>query len=116
MKKDLPCIACGGKCCYFAPIELPVWERVKHLLPKGSVVAHIHEDTKHEAVVACKPLSDGECAFLSLEKRCTIYHMRPKACRAVGGPKVPCQYVDPKGAAEFCERSMAKYAGKTIRN
>lgn len=93
MKKKLPCEECGGKCCFFAPIELKAWDRVKHLVKDDAVIDHRWIGTKKEAFIVMKPDSKGECYFLK-NGRCSIYPYRPRSCRACG-ELFDCGYVNP---------------------
>lgn len=105
-KKPLPCDECGGQCCRYAPIEIRVWERVRHKCPPDAQLMRRWEGTPADAVIAMKPDSDGECAFLQ-GGRCSIYSMRPRSCRALGW-LFPCGYVDPEGAQRIAERYLQR--------
>lgn len=103
----LPCKECGGRCCTYAPIELSVWERVKHKAGADAIVEKLFEGTRREAVFCSKPNTDCVCYFLT-EGRCTIYAYRPMACRAVGS-KIPCAYVNPvavKAMIDGCSKRL----------
>ena len=97
--KELPCKECGGKCCYYPPIETKVYKKLEALgkIPKDAIIEKKWEGTSKEAYVVTKnttdPMKAGECSFLK-DGRCEIYTYRPYSCRAVG-VKIPCAYVDP---------------------
>ena len=105
--KELPCKECGGKCCYFAPIEKRVWDRVKHKVPEWSIIEQHCVGTSEEFYIAkvntTDPSKDGLCAFLGDDKRCSIYNYRPRSCRAIG-QQVPCPYAHPDQNKLYMER------------
>lgn len=85
----------------YAPIEISVWEKVKHKLPEDAIVTEKWQGTKGHAFFAYKPDTDGVCSFLSVQGECSIYTYRPRSCRAVGvDPRVPCPVVAPKRAMQ----------------
>lgn len=108
---ELPCEECGGKCCKYAPIEMPVWDKVKDKINLDDYVHdRVYPGTSMEAMVVWKKETDGECAFLE-NGRCSIYSDRPKSCRAVG-TTIPCAYVDPEAVDRFIRQAKKRLKGR----
>jgi Fe-S-cluster containining protein len=108
--KPLPCEECGGRCCRYAPIEIKVWDKIKHKINLEEYdYAHKWQGTRKEAMIVWKKDTDGECAFLK-DGRCSIYSYRPRACRAVG-VIIPCGYAHP----EETDKMIQSYREKGVR-
>jgi hypothetical protein len=104
----LPCETCGGKCCFYAPIGLKEFEKIKTKYPIGedAVVSSVFVGTPKEAVIVCKKNTKGECYFLR-EGRCAIYIYRPDTCRKVGADGV-CPVTNPKEVTRRVEAQLRK--------
>lgn len=115
--EHLPCDSCGGKCCTFAPFAPSELRRARLAnggsYPQGATVIGWLPLKKefgggaggHASMVVKE---DGEtCAFLA-DGRCSIYEVRPRACRDYGRvPELPCRVLHPKEAQAIGLRNLA---------
>ena len=94
---ELPCAECGGRCCtypVFTRGELRQAVKAAGGLPEGAQVKHLPGGGR---VLTAGPESKW-CPFL-VEGRCSVYEVRPRACRVYGRiPELPCEYLYPKEA------------------
>lgn len=111
----LPCGECRGRCCFFAPMTMREFKdiRRKHGVPRGAVVEAMR--FRAGSLPGVPPGSpgvtvsrgDGSCAYL-VDGKCSVYDLRPRACRAYGTVEaMPCQYLHPEAA----ERATAALVG-----
>lgn len=67
--------------------------RRKHGIPPGSTVITVEQPP---CVMVVRDVVTGRCAYLTPEKRCSIYEDRPKICRLYNDhPLMPCSYCKP---------------------
>lgn len=92
-KKNL-CESCEGLCCYM-PVEVEIIDLVRmNILSKFhlelSEKEQIKDALKNPAILRYTPSTkkftlkqkpDTSCFFLDINKKCTIYEMRPDTCR-----------------------------------
>lgn len=92
---DIPCPSGCGVCCGVMFFELELWEGVKDRVQYG--VARL--EVSGGLVLAVPVVEDNlfVCPFLSSEKKCVIYDLRPAICREYGSEEVPCPYYNSLG-------------------
>ncbi len=77
---EVDCLKCGNCCKTTSPIftDIDIDRIAKHLRirPAQLVKEHLHLDSDHDYVLNVTP-----CTFLGSDNYCSIYDVRPKACR-----------------------------------
>ncbi|WNJ16674.1 YkgJ family cysteine cluster protein [Pontibacter sp. G13] len=78
--EEVDCLACANCCKTISPIftDNDIARIAKHLRMKPSqfVDTYLHLDDENDYV-----LNESPCAFLGYDNYCSIYEVRPKACR-----------------------------------
>ena len=90
---ELPCKECGGQCCTFPAFSPQEFKKIKkkYGFPEGVAKKKI----KGLIVLYGK---GGYCPYL-IDNECSVYDLRPLACRAYGVVKeMPCKYLYPEAA------------------
>ncbi|MDI6720361.1 MAG: YkgJ family cysteine cluster protein [Methanomicrobiales archaeon] len=99
MPAPWPCRENCGECCGVVPILKKVFAR--HQEKAQRLVKTV--DCGHFTVPIT---SDSLCTFLSAEKRCMIYPVRPKVCRQYGQVfELPCPYITMEGRVRTPEQA-----------
>ena len=82
------CEGCG-ECCGPIPFKLNMFNEIKGLAQQDYVV-----DNETFAGMIIPVTENLNCIFLSSEKKCVIYAIRPDVCKLQGTiPKLPCPKV-----------------------
>lgn len=78
--EELDCLACANCCKTTSPIfrNIDIERIASHLKirPAQLIAAHLHIDEDGDYV-----LNEAPCVFLGEDNYCSIYEVRPKACR-----------------------------------
>lgn len=92
---------CDASCCRFAPMTRKELKaiRAKHGIPRGSTIV-IKDGPRQDTYMVCRDVITGRCAYLTDDKRCSIYEDRPKICRLYGTKEWPCNHCSPIAHAE----------------
>lgn len=92
--KPLPCKECGARCCSHPAVNDFELFRMQNMNPLIKDIKKTRIATGHWVLLG------KDCPFLK-DGRCSVYEVRPKACKDYGMKKnQPCQYLYPKQAEE----------------
>jgi len=91
MKNKLPCKECGARCCGPVPMTIEQFKSIPNKLQQGGYVKQLVPGH----IIVTK--DNGDCGYLTQQKTCSIYEIRPLICRIMGD-KLPCPYLHPDKA------------------